>query len=120
MKKTLILTVLAIALSATSGCANLAGKDYQQSRGQSYQQRFQGCLGKLESLRKVDPGSYNQNKIALDKSMQAASQYLTLRETLDGDMSEVMDSVYQARISRDCQEIDRQLFRLLLEQADRK
>lgn len=120
MKKTLILTALGVALIATSGCANLVRQDYQQRGGQSYQQRFQGCLDKLESLKSVDPSLYNQNKLALDKSMQSATQYLALRETLDDDMSNVMDSVYQARIARDCQEIDRQLFRLLLEQADGK
>lgn len=84
-----------------------------------YQQKsFQSCLTDLNSLKSLDMGSYQRQKRVLDASMHSASQYLLMRPKLSVDMRSVMDSVYQAKISRNCLQIHNKLFSLLLTQAD--
>lgn len=123
MKKTLMLATLGIALASTGGCANLEKKRTQQSSATdtqvSYNLRFDGCMTRLETLRKLDITSYNDNKMMMQDKMAEATKYLSMRSTLSPDMVSVMDSVYQAKLARACQQIDSQIFTLLLQQADR-
>lgn len=123
MKKTLMLVTLGIALASTGGCANLEKKRTQQSSGTetqvSHNLRFDGCMTRLETLRKLDITSYNDNKMIMQDKMAEATKYLSMRSTLSPDMVSVMDSVYQAKLARACQQIDSQIFTLLLQQADR-
>ncbi|AKJ42677.1 hypothetical protein [Pragia fontium] len=124
MKRTLMLATLGVAIVSASGCANLQKKKAPQavaaSEQSAYSQRFQGCMTRLEALKKLDWNSYNENKMVMDADMQTATKYLSMRATLSPDMVNVMDSVYQAKLARSCQLIDNQIFTLLLQQADRK
>ncbi|MDR0806195.1 MAG: hypothetical protein LBN41_05525 [Enterobacteriaceae bacterium] len=124
MKRTLMLVALSIALVSASGCANLGNNKTQQVNAAnaqaSYNQRFQGCMTRLETLKKLDINSYSDSKIMMADTMDTATKYLSMRSTLSPDMVNLMDSVYQAKLSRACQQIDSQIFTLLLQQADRK
>ncbi|HHL2713088.1 TPA: hypothetical protein ACQ39K_004734 [Yersinia enterocolitica] len=76
------------------------------------------CQAELTSLRAFDVTTYTYQKTALDHSLSIVSQYLLLRPTLRPDMQQVMDSVYQARLVRRCQDIHTALFALMLKRAD--
>ncbi|MCD1124593.1 hypothetical protein LPW36_00835 [Jinshanibacter sp. LJY008] len=122
MKRTLMLAAVGLVLISINGCAKFEKKNTPQanSNEQSYNQRFQGCLVRLETLKKLDFNSYNQSKMMMDSNMETATKYLAMRSTLGPDTVNVMDSVYQAKLARTCQHIDGQIYSLLLEQADRK
>lgn len=76
------------------------------------------CQSELKSLQGVDNKLYQHHRTQLDNSLAKASQYVVMRPGLSGDMQSVMDSVYQAQLSRTCQQIHADLFSSLLKQAD--
>ncbi|GKX56049.1 hypothetical protein SOASR030_21610 [Leminorella grimontii] len=124
MKRILLLSVLSASL-LLGGCASLQpGTGRSQSSTQnssaSYSKQFQSCLTRLDTVRTLDANVYHQYKQQLDKDMEEATRYLNVRSSLSDDMSGVMDSIYQANLSRTCQKIDSQLMSLLIERADRK
>lgn len=120
MEKKLLMVFISFVLSGCihAGTANQSNKRKTDVPVATLTRNLAQCQTELVSLRAFDSIIYNQQKIALDSSIRKASQYSLMRTKLSTDMQQVMDSVYQAQLARQCQEIHAQLFQLMLKHAD--
>lgn len=83
-----------------------------------YGQRIDVCLNELNTLKNVDQAGYDRQARALNGEMARAIRYLLQREQLNQEMRTVMDKLYQARLTGQCQSVHNALFDVLLVQAN--
>lgn len=83
-----------------------------------YGQQLESCLSDQSMLKSFNQPQYNQQSAALNDQIARATHYLMLRDQLSGDMQPVMDKIYQARLTAQCQSVHNALFNILLTQAD--
>ncbi|MBH3035803.1 hypothetical protein I5M86_00150 [Serratia marcescens] len=83
-----------------------------------YGQRLDVCLSDLSMLQTFSQARYTQQAAALNAEVGRATHYLMLRDQLSQDMRPVMDKIYQARLTSQCQSVHNALFDVLLSQAN--
>ncbi|ECI4646633.1 hypothetical protein DQY68_20675 [Salmonella enterica subsp. salamae] len=92
-----------------------------QSAGATEEQVYGGmlntCRNELSLLKPLDAARYQRQEKEFNGDLAAATQYLLMRPRLDAGMRSTMDRLYQANLSRICQQIHNELFSQLLNQS---
>ncbi|WP_371972991.1 hypothetical protein ACB496_15375 [Lelliottia nimipressuralis] len=95
-----------------------AGAGHSAAMDSLYGQRMDVCLNELNTLKNVDQAGYDRQARALNAEMTRAVRYLLQRDQLNQEMRSVMDKLYQARLTGQCQSVHNTLFDVLLVQAN--
>lgn len=104
------------ALAATDAAPT--GGGHSAAMDTLYGQRIDVCLNELNTLKNVDQPGYERQARALNGEMARAVRYLLQRDQLNQEMRSVMDKLYQARLTGQCQSVHNTLFDVLLVQAN--
>lgn len=80
---------------------------------------LRSCLKELNALQQVNQAKYQAKSTELNRLLTEAKSYTKIRSSLNGDMSIILDSAFQYRIARTCNDIRVELTRSLLERIER-
>lgn len=93
------------------------GKSTVATAEQVYGGMLNTCRNELSLLKPLNAARYQRQEKAFNGDLAAATQYLLMRPRLDAGMRSTMDRLYQANLSRICQQIHNELFSQLLNQS---
>ncbi len=80
---------------------------------------LRACLQELNALQQVNPGQYQGKSTELNRLLAEAKRYMSIRGDLNSSTNIMLDSAFQYRIARVCNDIRIDLTRSLLERIER-
>jgi hypothetical protein len=78
------------------------------------------CLKELDALKKVDAKQYQGKSSELNHLLSEAKTYVQVRNSLNNDMSVILDSAFQYRIAKTCNDIRVDLTQSLLQRIEKR
>ncbi|WP_273855319.1 hypothetical protein [Serratia liquefaciens] len=128
MRKKILLLVSGILLSgcqsANTGSKNTVPPSLQQAKTEvapmslASSAAIQSCPQELIVLEKIAPKSYKRKSGELNNALAQASLYLSVKESVNPNTVEIMDSAYKYKISKICNEIQSELANALISNVE--
>lgn len=78
------------------------------------------CLKELDALKQVDATKYQAKSSELNHLLKEAKNYVQVRNSLNNDMNVILDSAFQYRIARTCNDIRVALTQSLLQRIEQR
>lgn len=128
MRKTILLLVSGILLSGcqstNSGSKNTPSPSNPSTKTEvtpmslASSAAIQSCPQELSALEKIAPKSYQQKSGELNSALTQASLYLSVKNSVNPNTAEIMDSAYKYKISKICNEIQTELANALISNVE--
>ncbi|MFJ3264877.1 hypothetical protein ACIP8G_00155 [Serratia liquefaciens] len=128
MRKTILLLVSGILLSGCqstdTGSKNTPHPSIHPTKTEAAPMSLasstaiQSCPQELTALEKIAPKSYQRKSGELNNALAQASLYLSVKESVNPNTVEIMDSAYKYKISKICSEIQSELASALISNVE--
>jgi PBP1b-binding outer membrane lipoprotein LpoB len=129
MKKTIAVVAVCLLLAGcqnagnrskatASESANLQAKAEPNSLGSSNDAIMYSCMKELNALQQLNPALYQTKGVELNRIVTQAKLYMKVRESVSSNTTLIMDSAYQFRIAKACNDIRTDLTNALVDRVE--
>lgn len=77
------------------------------------------CRNALDSLKKINPKSYQQKKAYFDALIGSVAQYSAVRGEVSGGTKDTIDALYKFKTNKICADIENEVMNGLVRRAER-